>query len=64
MYFILSVADVNLGFTVANIRLPINKVFIAYDDVNYKDLFHREISVNYTYLYNAYCYFTTKNQLV
>jgi hypothetical protein len=32
MYFILSFADVNLGFTVANI----NKVFIAYDDdINY-----------------------------
>jgi hypothetical protein len=36
MYFILSFADVNLGFTVANISLPINKVFIAYDDdINY-----------------------------
>ena len=36
MYFILSFADVNLGFTVTNIRLPINDLCIAYDDdINY-----------------------------
>jgi len=36
MYFILSFADVNLGFTVANIRSPINDLCIAYDDdINY-----------------------------
>jgi len=36
MYFILSFPDVNLGFTVANIRSPIDDLCIAYDDdINY-----------------------------
>ena len=36
MYFILSFVDVNLGFTVANLRSPINDLCIAYDDdINY-----------------------------
>ena len=41
MYFILSVADVNLGFTVANIRLPNDNLCIAYDDDIHYTLKHQ-----------------------